>query len=241
MAINSNVLRKVIDRKVFWATAILFPLLIFIGFAKSYYLGAYFDAPPFENVKVHLHGAVMTLWVLLFSVQIALVRTKNIKVHMKLGMVGVALAAAVVISGLVTIYDSLLVREIEINGMSSHSFLIIPFTSLMMFVILFSAAIYYRKIAFEHKTLMFLTAINFLPFAFSRMTFIPEQFMIPWAFGAPYLLAIAVFIWLSVKHRKINKVFAAGLLLLIVSAPLRISLMETSIWLSAVDLIAPKP
>ncbi len=108
-----------------------------------------------------------------------------------------------------------------------------------MFVIIFSAAIYYRKRAFEHKSLMFLTVINFLPFSFSRMSFIPEQFVIPWAFGVPDLIAITVFVWVTVKRRKFNKVFAAGLLLLIASQPLRFALMGSPLWLRAVDLVAP--
>jgi hypothetical protein len=238
MSTNTNLLKKTFEKKLFWATAFLFPVFIFIGFAESYYLGASFDAPEFANAIVHTHGLVMTLWVLFFSVQIALVRTKNIKIHMTLGMFGIFLAVVVVISSLVTAYDSLLVRAEPINGMNPHSFVIIPFTSLMMFIILFSGAIYYRRSPTEHKSLMFLTAINFLPFAFSRMPFIPEKFMIPWAFGAPDLIAIGVFIWFSVKHRKINKVFAIGLLIMIASQPLRIALMDSPIWLNAVALVA---
>lgn len=239
MATNANFLKKTFDRKLFWATAFLFPIFIFIGFSKSYYLSAFFDTRPFANGLVHLHGIVMTLWVLFFSVQIALVRTKNIRLHMTLGMVGVGLAAVVVISGVATMYDSLLVRGDEIIGMNPHSFLIIPFAALLMFVILFSGAIFYRKQPFEHKSLMFLTAINFLPFGFSRMPFIPDQYMIPWAFGAPDLIAIGVFIWFTAKHRKFNRVFAGGLFLLIASQPLRIALMDSPLWLNAVALVAP--
>lgn len=239
MAINANFLRKGLDRKLFWATALLFPVFILIGFARSYYLSAFFDVPPFANALVHIHGLVMTLWVLFFSVQIALIRTRNIKLHMTLGTLGIGLAAAVVIVGLMTAYDSLLVRASPIDGMSPHSFLIFPFTSLMMFVALFAAAIFYRKSPAEHKALMFLTAVNFLPFAFSRMPFIPAQFQIPWAFGGPDLIGIGVFIWVSVKQWKINKAFAVGLFLMILSQPLRIMLMDSPLWLNAVALIAP--
>ncbi|MEZ5344584.1 MAG: hypothetical protein R2681_03415 [Pyrinomonadaceae bacterium] len=239
MEANSNFLKKAFEKKIFWATAFLFPILMFIGFSRTYYLGYFFDAPALTNAIVHTHGIVMSLWVLFFCVQIALVRTRNIKVHMTLGMFGVFLAVVVVISSLVTAYDSLLVRGVPIDGLSPHSFLIIPFTSLMVFVILFIAAIYYRKRPTEHKSLMFLTAVNFLPFAFSRMPFIPPEIQIPWAFGGPDLIAIAVFVWFSIKQKKINKVFAAGLFLMIASQPLRIALMESPLWLNLVALVAP--
>ncbi len=228
-----------LEQRLFRATAFLFPLLMFVGFAKSYYLHALFNAPPITTLNVHLHGLVMTLWIVLFAVQIILIRTKNVKTHMRLGMFGVGLAVAVVISGIYTTYDSLIIRSEKIIGMNPHSFIIIPFTSLVVFVILFSAAIHYRKRPTEHKSLMFLTAINFLPFAFSRMPFVPEEIQIPWAFGGPILIAIAAFAWFSIKTGKFNMAFAAGLVLIIISVPLRLALMESPIWLDAVALIAP--
>ncbi|MCB1025436.1 MAG: hypothetical protein KDB79_13655 [Acidobacteria bacterium] len=239
MATNSILLRKTLDKRLFWATAFLFPAVIFIGFAKSYYLKTIFDPRPLANANVHIHGLVMSFWVLLFAVQIILIRTKNVKTHMRFGMIGVGLAVAVVVSGLYTIYDSLIIRGQQIIGMNPHSFVIIPFTSLMVFIILFSAAILYRKSPTEHKSLMFLTAVNFLPFGFSRIEIVPEEYQIPWAFGGPILFGIAAFVWFTVKTKKLNKVFAAGLLLIIISVPLRVALMESSIWLNAVALIAP--
>ncbi len=119
MVTNSTFFTKAADRNLYWATAILFPAIIFIGFAQSYYLGAFFDAPPFANAIVHAHGIIMTLWVVFFSIQITLIRTKNVKVHMTLGIVGVALAMLVVVSGLVTAYDSLIIRSETIIGISS--------------------------------------------------------------------------------------------------------------------------
>lgn len=239
MATNPNVLRKTIESRLFWATAFLFPLFIFIGFSRSYYLGYFYDAPAFKELIVHTHGIVMTAWVLFFSLQIALIRTKNVKIHMTLGLFGIALAALVVISGLITLYNGVFIKGGEVDGMDPRAFAIIPFTSLMVFVILFAAAIFYRKKPLEHKSLMFLTAINFLPFGFSRMAFIPEAIIIPWAFGVPFLLATAAFIWIWIKYKKLSVPFALGLLLLYVSVPVRLVLMESPVWLNAVDLIAP--
>lgn len=237
MTTTTATLKTTLDRKIYWGIAFLFPAFMFVGFAKSYYLKAFFDSTPFANLNVHLHGLVMSLWIVLFTVQIALVRTRNIRLHIKLGMFGVVLAIAVVISGFVTMYDSFIVRSSKINGMDSSAFIIIPLTSIVVFAILFTAAIWYRRKAIEHKSLMFLTAINFLPFAFSRMPFIPEQFMIPWAFGAPDLLAVGVLVWHSFRHRKINKVFAIGLLLVIVSFPFRLIMMQSDLWLGFIGAL----
>jgi hypothetical protein len=58
-------------------------------------------------------------------------------------------------------------------------------------------------------------------------------------FGVPALMAVACLIWLTVKHRKLNKIFTAGVLLLIAAIPLRIVIAPTEIWLNFVAWIAP--
>src|ERR687890_369630 len=111
MAINANQLRRPSDRGLFLAAAILFPLVVLAGYFKSYYFSAFFDVRPVANTLVHAHGAVMTLWVVYFTAQIALIRTRNVRLHMTMGMAGVALAAVVVVVGLATAYDAQLVRH----------------------------------------------------------------------------------------------------------------------------------
>ena len=240
MATNTNVLKKAFDIKLFWATAFLFPVFIFIGFSRTYYIGYFYDAPAFKDLIVHSHGIVMTAWVLFFSLQIALIRTKNVKLHMTLGLFGIGLAALVMISGLVTLYNGVFIKGGDVNGTDPRSFAIIPFTSLIIFIILFAVAIFYRKKPLEHKSLMFLTAINFLPFGFSRMAFIPEAIRILWAFGAPFLLATLAFALIWWKYKKFSKPFALGLILLYLSVPFRLIFMESTRWINFVDLFAPR-
>src|SRR3954454_20433339 len=130
MAINANLLRRPSDRGLlrrpsdhglFLAAAILFPLVVLAGYFKTYYFSAFFDTRPVANALVHAHGAVMTLWVVYFSTQIALIRTKSVRLHMTMGMAGVALAAVVVVVGLATAYDAQLVRGSAPPGENPHS------------------------------------------------------------------------------------------------------------------------
>src|SRR5258707_11724402 len=86
MAINANILRRPSDRGLFLTAAILFPLLVLVGYFKSYYFSAFFDVRPVANALVHVHAVVMTLWVVYFTTQIALIRSKNVKLHMTMGM-----------------------------------------------------------------------------------------------------------------------------------------------------------
>jgi hypothetical protein len=231
MAVNANLLRRPSDRGLFLAAAILFPLLVLIGYFKSYYFSAFFDARPVASALVHAHGVVMTLWVVYFTAQIALVRTKNVKLHMTLGMAGVGLAALVVFVGLAAAYEAHLVRGSAPAGINPHGFFIIPVADMLLFVTFFAGAIYYRKRPAEHKSLMLMTAINFLPAAVARIPLVPAQFIIPWAYGVPDLFALACLGWHTAKHRRLNKAFAAAVLLFIASQPLRIALAGSETWL----------
>ena len=239
MAINAGLLRRPSDRGIFLTAAVGFPLLILIGYFKSYYFNSFFtDARAIPNTLVHFHGVVMTLWVIYFAAQIALIRTKNVKLHMTLGMAGIALAALVVVVGLATAYDSHVVRMTSPPGVNPHAFMFIAVADMTMFVLFFGAAILFRKRPAEHKSLMLLTAINFMPAAVVRLPFVPQESMILWAYGVPDLLAVICLTWFSIKHRKFNKIFAAGVVALIASQPLRIIFAGSEIWLQFVGWLA---
>jgi hypothetical protein len=231
MATNSSLLQRPSDRGIFLTAAIGFPLLVFIAYFRSYYFRPFFDPKPLTNALVHAHGVVMTLWVAYFAAQIALVRTKNVRLHMTTGLAGIVLAALVVVVGLVTAYDSHVVRLTAPPGVNPHGFMFIAVADMIMFVLFFGGAIFFRKRPAEHKALMLMTAINFLPPAAVRLQFVPEKYIILWAYGIPDLIAIGALIWYTVKHRRLNKIFAAAVLLLIASQPLRIIFAGSKIWL----------
>jgi hypothetical protein len=231
MSINSNLIKRPSDRSLFLAAGIAFPLLVLIAYFKTYYFRPFFDVKPITSTIVHLHGIVMSLWVIYFSAQIALVRLKNVRLHMTLGLAGIALAVPVVVTGFAAAYNAHLVRPGAPPGIHPHAFFIVPFGDLVLFIIFFAGAIYYRKRPTEHKGLMLMTAINFLPPALGRVQLVPAQFKILWSWGIPDLLALVCLVWLTWKHRKLNKVVAAAVLLLIASQPFRFFASSSTIWM----------
>lgn len=239
MAINPNLLKRPSDKSLFLTAAIAFPLLVLIGYFKSYYFSVFFDVPPLANSLVHFHGIVMSAWVIYFVAQVTLIRTKNVKLHIAMGFAGIALAILVVIVGMATAYDSNFVRFSAPPGVHPHKFFLLPAGDMLLFVIFFAGAIYYRKRPAEHKSLMLLTAINFLPAALFRIPVVPAGFETIWAFGVASLIAISCLIWHTRKHGKLNKVFAVGVLLLTAGLPLRLILAETEIWMRFTAWMAP--
>ena len=181
----------------------------------------------------------MSAWVIFFVVQFALVRTKNIKLHMSMGLAGIALAALVIVVGMATAYDAQLVRHSAPPGADPHAFFFLPAGDMALFALFFAGAFYYRKRPAEHKSLMLLTALNFMPAALFRVSPVPDQYTMLFAFGVPALLTAGFFAWYTAKHRKLNKVFAIGTLIVLVMVPLRFVIPGTQAWLSFVAAIAP--
>lgn len=238
MAINPTFLQRPSDRSLFLTAGIGFPLIVLLGFFKSYIFRMFFENPPIPNLLVHLHGISMMLWVLYFAMQVFLIRSKNVKLHITMGMIGIALAIFVLVIGLATTYDSQIVRNTAPPGLEPHKFFLIPLFDMVLFALFFGGAIYYRKSPAEHKSLMLLTVFNFLGSPVSRIPLGFENFMYQ-AFGFPALLAVIALGWHIWKHRKLNKVFAFGTLIFLVSLPLRVFIGETETWQKIFKWLAP--
>lgn len=76
---------RLFDRRLFRTAAVAFPLIVLAGFARTYYAGSLFGAPPLPSGLVHIHGLLMTGWVALFITQVVLISSKQIRLHQRLG------------------------------------------------------------------------------------------------------------------------------------------------------------
>ncbi len=234
MAMNEPFDWRRSDRRLFAATAIIFPVIVLIGFGRTYYLKFAFGAPPLSSMLVHLHGLIMTSWVVFFIAQVWLIRTKRAKVHMNLGILGIALAILIVLVGFFTAAASAKYGSPSTPpGIPPLSFMVVPIFDLLIFVILFGTAIYYRMIPANHKRLMLLTVLNFLPPAVGRIPINALQSMGPlFFFGVPTVLVIGLLVYDTWRNHKLNRVFLLGAILLIASYPVRIMLSSTDAWMS---------
>lgn len=233
MAMNEPFDWRRSDRRLFAAVAVLFPIVVLIGFARTYYLKFAFGNSPVPSLLVHLHGLVMTLWVGYFIAQVWLIRSKNVRLHMKVGMLGIALAIAILFVGFFT-----MISAAKYGSPSTPpdvvplAFLAVPFFDLLMFAGLFGAAIYFRNRPANHKRLMLLTVLNFLPPAVGRIPIESFQTLGPlFFFGVPAALAIGLLVHDTWRNGKLNVVFLVGSLIMIASYPVRIILSGTDVWM----------
>lgn len=231
MAATPRMPGRVNDRRLYILAAILVPLIVLTGFARTYYLKPFFATPDLPGRIVHLHGIVMTLWVILFIVQVFLVETRRTRIHQRLGILGSVLAALVVIVGILTaLYAA---ARGASPGPPALSFLIIPFGDMLIFSVLIGLALYFRRKLDVHKRLMLLAAINVLTPAIAR---IPLEFIINGGplvfFGLTDLCLLACVAFDTIKHRRLHPVFLWGTIFLIVMQPLRLLLAQTNAWIN---------
>ena len=66
-------------------------LIIFGGFARTYYLKELFGTRALP-LFLHLHGLIFTLWFTLFFIQVRLVARHRVDLHRRLGIAGAVLA-----------------------------------------------------------------------------------------------------------------------------------------------------
>src|SRR6187431_3487452 len=86
----------------FVSMATVFPVLVALGFIPDYIMimSGGFGTPHWFT---HVHGAVMTSWLLMFFTQSFLAARGNLKYHKRLGQWGAALGVLVVATLLATI------------------------------------------------------------------------------------------------------------------------------------------
>lgn len=96
MAINQIHHRGNRERNLYTWVAVIISIFALVGFAPTYYLSNLFGGRTL-SVLVHLHGIVMTLWIVLFIVQVRLVAAHRVKLHRRLGNITFTVGAEMLI------------------------------------------------------------------------------------------------------------------------------------------------
>jgi hypothetical protein len=152
----------------YFLSAVLISAIMFVGFAKNFYLRAWIGTRPM-TAMVHVHGLIMTAWILLFLAQTLLVANGRSDLHRKLGVIGAFLALIVVALGLYTISNSILRRHPDANpNLFALLFVAFDGLSLLLFGGLVIAALRVRRRPQVHRRLMLMALVSLLPPAFGR-------------------------------------------------------------------------
>ena len=222
------------DRLFYGAMSLALAATVFAGFARTYYLRLLSDEPgatlsggPFTTL-VHTHGALFTAWVVLFVAQTALISTRRVAVHRRLGVAGAVLAAAMVVAGTLTAIATAR-RGGAVPGMDPLAFLAIPLFDMVLFTGFVVAALARRREREAHKRLMLLAYVSIVVAAVARL---PGVIALgpPGFFGLTLCFVVVGAIYDFVSRRRVHPAYLWGGALLIVSIPLRLAIATTAAW-----------
>lgn len=152
------------DRIFFTAMSVAAGVVLFAGFAPSYFLRSAARAPL--TLLYQVHGFLFTSWIILLAVQTAFIAARRTDIHRRIGWAGAVLASAVFITGIIVSIETLRRGG---GGGDPRRFLSIPLGDILVFGGLVTAAILLRRNAAVHKRLMLLATISLLAAAFGRL------------------------------------------------------------------------
>jgi hypothetical protein len=221
----------VVRNRFYLIIAMVLALLVFAGFARTFYLRAWFDVPPITTL-LQLHSIAFTAWFVLFVIQARLIAAQNYRTHMQLGIAGVAIAVLVFVLGVVTAVASADAPRVRPMGMNSQQFVLVPLVGITIFAMFVTAAVAFRRRADLHKRFMVLAMISVIGPPVARLIaltqngeyFGPIQLAVP----AGLLSWCLVSDWM--KYRIVHPVYSIGGAILLISLPLRFLIARTPAW-----------
>lgn len=215
------------ERLFFLLIAASMFLSVLIGFAPRYYLAPINGSPAMAqaSLMVHFHGALFSVWVLLFMVQVGLIAADRRDLHMALGTGGLVLVPLMIVIGALTALQQVARRTG--TPLDPLSWLAIPLLSVVGFGVLFSAALALRRYSGAHKRLMVLGMATMISAAFGRMTFLPTMLAI---LVLPNLYVVALLVWDAVSQRRAHPVTLLGGVLVLATTVGPIFVWRTPAW-----------
>ena len=221
------------ERRFFLTMALAMLAVVFVGFARSFFLRPLFpDWPSPSEPIFYVHGAAFVGWIVLLVAQASLVAGGRTNLHRVIGPFGAVLAGVMVVLG--TLAALIAARRptgfVDVP-VPPLQFLAIPFFDLILFASFLGLAFAKRRDAQSHKRWMVLATINLLAAAFARWPGVADAGPL-WGFGLTDLFVVALVIWDFRSLGKLHLVTLWGGLLVIVSQPLRFMISGTEAWLS---------
>jgi len=154
------------ERIFFSAMAILLCASVVLGFSRTYFLAGMVNA-PLPNALVHVHGAVFSLWMLIFLTQTTFIAARRVAWHRTLGVFAFCLTPVMTLLGMMTSIDGLR-RKVSIGPLASAPTLAISFLGMVIFPILIWAGWRTRRTPDAHKRLVLLATLSLVEAGFGR-------------------------------------------------------------------------
>lgn len=179
------------------------------------------------SMIVHIHAILFTAWLVLYTFQILLVRTKKMGLHKKLGLVSLGLIPLMVLFGVLTAFF-VAKRDYGTPNSDLH-FICVQFSNLLMFSSLAGVGIYFRKNYAAHKRLMLLATLVLTEPGFSRLIYQDGGFWLVEVLPQ-LILILAIGAYDLVTRKRLNKAYVWGVLFFVLITTIEMVLYYSDTW-----------
>lgn len=192
------------ERFFYSGMAVLLCVCVYIGFSPTYFQAGMLRA-PLPSPILHVHGAVFTLWMLLFLVQAALISARRVKWHRSLGTIAFCLPPIMIVLGVIAALDALH-RGVQIGPLDPSVSAAIPLIGIVGFTVVIYASWRARRRPDAHKRLILLATCGLVAAAFGRFPW--DRIGFPPAAGAVTglgILCLVVIVYDLVSLRRVHR------------------------------------
>jgi hypothetical protein len=211
--------------------AVLLAATVIAGFSRTYYFNDLATAPFALTPLLHWHGAIYSAWMLLLVTQTTLIAQGQVSWHRRLGVAGCGVAAAMIVFGIAVAVTRTASGVTLDRGVPPLVFLAVPLVGMLVFAILFGAAVRLRRQAAAHKRLMLLATLEIVTAAVARLPVVETWGPIGF-FGVIDLFVIAMVVYDLATLKRVHPATIWGGLFFVVSQPLRLVIGGSAPWIS---------
>lgn len=193
-------------------------------------------------IIVHLHAIAFVGWLVLFTVQAALIRAHRVDIHKRLGVAGAALAVVMIILGIATAL-SVAARNFADHG-KTPEFLAVEFITIFAFSMFTGAGILLRNTPAAHKRSMLLGLFYLSTPGFARFLNIALAALLSLAiplghglgrtfvgiFLGSDLLILSLVLYDLVTRRRLYPVYVSGVSFIVVCEATALMLLSNPAW-----------
>jgi len=219
------------DSVFFPLMAITMALIVFAGFAPTYYLKYQFNGPPLSLLKM-IHGAAFTGWIALLVTQTGLVAANRRDLHRKLGVAGAGLAVLMVVLGTMLAVDALRRGFVPPGApVSPAAFFAVPMGDITAFIAMVGLGVQNRKRMDHHKRYMLLATAALIGAAVARIQLgVIQQAALPMSFLVADMFILAAALYDLASKRRVHPATIWSGVILIGSQALRMAIGGTQAW-----------